>query len=527
MKTDQIPQACPGCDRRQFILKLGTLLGAAAVVPDSFLSATPVQAIPDKKGALKVRLVFSYHMADIQDRPDWPNKGYNFTPVMQSMTAALNAGVRGVEFIPSKANTEEDGLAIVAEDAKTGEISGYMVVQMNCWNKAVFGIATSGKPLLFTALPYAGDGGWLKYNAKFIRDGLKGYEGFCSFDFSEVVTVAKSFEKIRKGGTGAFVEAARKARLDFTPKAVKDSPLEGPLQTASADEALAAVRGMKILSVQKDLPARVKALKKDFGVNVEVIPFEELNKRWDAADEKQAKTIADGWKNGARSVEDVTDDVFLGCARLYLGMKALLAEKKAQAITIDCLHGCYSGTLKSYPCLGFMQLQDDGLFGVCENDLNSTFSMMLGHAITRGRMGYVSDPVLDIPRRNIIYAHCVSTRHYLGADSPQAPYEVLTHSEDREGASVRAIAPIGYPITTIKVDVLSKKIAVHTAIVTGNDPDDRACRTKIVARVTGDFEKIYREWDTFGWHRVSFLGDFAPAVREVAAKVGYELVEES
>ena len=42
-----------------------------------------------------------------------------------------------------------------------------------------------------------------------------------------------------------------------------------------------------------------------------------------------------------------------------------------------------------------------------------------------------------------------------------------------------------------QMGLLMGGLSVHTGVVTGNDPDDRACRTKIVAEVTGDYEKIY------------------------------------
>ena len=165
--------------------------------------------------------------------------------------------------------------------------------------------------------------------------------------------------------------------------------------------------------------------------------------------------------------------------------------------------------------------------GVCENDIDSTVTLLAFSAMTRGRVGYVSDPVLDMPKRVISYAHCVSTRRFYGPNGPEAKYEILTHSEDRKGASVRAFAPIGAPVTTMIFRPRIKKISLHTGVITGNDCDDRACRTKILAHVTGDFAKIERTWYEFGWHRVTFLGDFRKDVEALAKKIGYEVVYES
>ena len=62
----------------------------------------------------------------------------------------------------------------------------------------------------------------------------------------------------------------------------------------------------------------------------------------------------------------------------YLAMRELLQRHKAQAITINCLGGFYGGHIKAYPCLGFTQLNDDGLVGACEADLFSTVTMRFG-----------------------------------------------------------------------------------------------------------------------------------------------------
>ena len=528
---DQHEESCQCCSRRDFFTRIGTLMGAAVVLPTGLSAfvpaATPASAIPSKKGAVKVRLVFAYHLADVQARPDWPNKGFDFAPVIKNMTDALNAGVKNVEFIPSKASTEEDGQHIAEDDAARGDIAGYMVVQLNCWNRVVLGLAKAGLPMLYTCMPYGGDGGWQRYSAMLMRAGQPYFESIATMNFADVVAMAGAFSKLKRGTPEQFVKAARDWRIAHTPKTWSEKAIEGPLECLSPEETLAKVRGMKILSVEKNLPRIFNALKKDFGVDVEIVPFEVVDREWAAIDEKAALGVASSWKKGARAIEDVTDDVLLGCAKLYLAMKKLLREKNAQAITIDCLGGCYTGKLKSYPCLGFMQLQDEGFFGTCENDINSNFTLALFHAFTKGRMGYISDPVLDMPTRSIIYAHCVSTRKYFGTDGASYPYEILTHSEDREGASVRTIAPVGYPLTTVKLDVVNRRMAVHTAISTGNDPDDRACRTKIVAKVTGDYDLITKSWDTFGWHRVTFFGDFAPEVEKLAAHLGYELIRES
>lgn len=519
---------CPCCARRNFLKQFGLLLGAASL-SQSMDAAVPsaMGSFTDKSSAVKVRLVFSI-WDDVQERKTWPNVGFDFRALMRRITDILNSRVDGVEFIPGKAYDIATVSKILSEDEAAGDIAGYMVIQMNSWPDAANNLAKmTDKPLLFCSYPYSGIGGWDVTNSAILHSKRPNYAFMSSLRFDDIVGVAGAFSALGDGNGDDFVKKAEAYRLSHTPEPSQIIVKAGPTKCLTPDETLAKIKGMKILSVENDDKNIFRQISDDFGIEVEAVKFVEVNDYAKRADGKKAARLARKWKEEAQYVETVTDDTLLGCAKLYYGMKQILADKGAQAITINCLGGCYSGLLDSYPCLGFMQLQDEGLFGVCENDLCSTVAMMVFSVMTKGLMGYLSDPAIDSSKRAIVYAHCVSTRRFFGPKGKEYPYEILTHSEDRMGASVRTIAPAGYPVTTVAFNFSTRKMALHTAIVTGNDPDDRACRTKIVAEVTGDFEKIYNEWDTFGWHRVSFLGDFSKDAEAMAARLGYTVVRES
>jgi hypothetical protein len=103
----------------------------------------------------------------------------------------------------------------------------------------------------------------------------------------------------------------------------------------------------------------------------------------------------------------------------------------------------------------------------------------------------------------------------------------MTHSEDRQGASVRSILPVNYLTTSMQISRERKEILLHQAVAVGNDPDDRACRTKLCAEPVGDIEKLFTMWDQWGWHRVTFYGDLKEPVRAFADAIGYKVVEEA
>ncbi|OPZ63787.1 MAG: hypothetical protein BWY83_03335 [bacterium ADurb.Bin478] len=148
-------------------------------------------------------------------------------------------------------------------------------------------------------------------------------------------------------------------------------------------------------------------------------------------------------------------------------------------------------------------------------------------ALTKGRPGYISDPVIDTAKRQIIYAHCVASNRVFGPTGPANPFQILTHSEDRQGASVRSVMPVGYLTTTIEIQPDRNEILMHQAKAVDNDPDDRACRTKLAAEPIGDMEKLFAYWDQFSWHRVTCYGDLKESIYALADELGWKVVEEA
>jgi len=114
-----------------------------------------------------------------------------------------------------------------------------------------------------------------------------------------------------------------------------------------------------------------------------------------------------------------------------------------------------------------------------------------------------------------------------GPDGPSAEYEIIHHGEAHfVGAVPRVEFPIGEDLTTIKVSLLEKKLALRHGKIVDQVVDEKACVNKVL--VEDDAEKILEnyDWMAFGWHRVSFVGDWRREFKAAARLAGLELVEE-
>jgi hypothetical protein len=522
MNTQYSKSACSSCplNRRNFLSRTG----AAAAGALGLMAAPWTLDASEPKSKTRIRIVYSLHGAT-QTGPDWPNKGFDFNPHMQSVEAELRKRCKNFEFVSSLATGEQQAKQVLEQDQTGHGVDGYLVYQMNCWNRVVQTLATSGKPVLYADFQFGGSGGFLVYNAAFMRAQAPNVGFVASSRMKDLVEAVKCFQVVKNGGSNAeFVSATKNVRVKATPQDGRRAGKADTVQCLSANDCLKQFKESKILSVRSQEGGAAQEI---MGIKVQQIPFAELNDAWKRADKAEAAAVADKWVKGARKVEGVSRETLETSAAMYLAEKALLKTHGANAITINCLGGFYGGHIHAYPCLGFHELNNEGLVGGCECDVRSAATMLAGTIMTRGRPGYISDPVIDTSKRQIIYAHCVAPNKAFGPTGPTNPYEILTHSEDRQGASVRSLLPTGYMTTTLEFEQSKKEILFHRGLAVANDPDDRACRTKLCAEPVGDIEKLFQMWDQWGWHRVTFYGDLKEPVYALADALGWKVVEEA
>jgi L-fucose isomerase-like protein len=257
------------------------------------------------------------------------------------------------------------------------------------------------------------------------------------------------------------------------------------------------------------------------------IGFDELRAVYDKVDREQAAEVARRWSAAAEKVVEPTADWVTKAGAVYLATRELMKKHGTATVTMNCLGGFGSGQLPAYPCLGFMQILDEGEQGVCEAMPDDSVSMIMTRILT-GRPGYVSDPTLDTSKNQIVYAHCMAHTKAFGPDGPTCKFRIRTlHNLDPRGCCAQSFLPQGYMTTSFRTNVGQKKMVIHQAKAVGNLDADRGCRTQLVGDVRGDIGKLFYEWDRFGWHRVTVYGDIQEPLEEFGKALGLEVVREA
>jgi hypothetical protein len=467
-----------GLTRREFV---GACAGCAAGLSafsalNAFAASATQPQLPSGAKA-KVKLVFTHINPDT---PTWPNIGYDYEGRKKELSKKLSKACPDIEFLPASAANAQEATKIVEADEG---VDGYLVYMLGIWTGGPQVIAASGKPTIFVDDLYGGSGEFLVAYSAAKRQGLK-VAGVSSNNIEDVIAAVRCFDCIKK------------------------------------------LQSSVILRISSGFGCSEQAVQDVFGTKVIPMDFAPLNALYDKADRGEARKWAKKWTSEAQKVIEPSKEELEKSGAMYLAMCELLAQNKAQAITINCLGGFYGGHITAYPCMGFFQLNNDGFVGACESDLTSTITMLLMTYLT-GRPGYISDPVIDTSKNQIIYAHCVAPSKMYGPDGKSNPYDIRDHSEDRKGACVRSLMPLGEMTTTVEFNPDKKQVVFHQARSVENIDEDKACRTKLAGEVVGDIDKLLNYWDQWGWHRVTVYGDLKYPVQHIAALLGFEVIEEA
>jgi hypothetical protein len=509
------------CSRRRFLSRCAACAGCAA--GGMLLGPGSARGGESAGGKPKIRLVFC---ETPNDRPIWPNIGYDFDTRRKEVIDALSQGCPDVEFLISKVmGNPEHAAEVLKGDA---EVDGYLVcVQGLGWGNDIVKLCTTGKPTLLVDNLFGGSGLFLTRLPQIMKAG-KPVDWVSSADDQDIVASARNFALLKQGKDATEVAAAfRATRRKNTPGDTDWTCKDDPVPIEKLDKALRQLGKTKLLVVGGGWggDAFRKASEEVLGVKFIPIAFPELAAAYAKADQDAARAFADRWIEAAQEVVEPVREEIEKSGRMYVAMKGLIDKHGARGISINCLGGFYGGHVEAYPCLGFTQLNNDGLVGGCEADQMSALTMATMGALT-GRPGYISDPVIDTAKNHIVYAHCVAMTKPFGPDGASNPYRIRSHSEDRKGAALQSLLPEGYMTTTLEINPVSRQVLLHLAKSDGNNPSDLACRTKLEAVVKGDLEKLTEEW-RMGWHRVTFYGDLEGPVKELCARLKLELIEEA
>jgi len=520
---------CQGCGhavgRRHFLQGFGA---AAAATLGGLGSLRSMAAEPG--GKVRIAAVF---LANVKIREIWPYPNFDTKGRQQEVLAALTEGCPEIEFVPV---TIENPADVQAAAALKDQVDGYLVYVMTLhWSfrRTLVAIAGLAKPTLVADEFLGGSGVFLTGFGELSSRGIP-VAGVSSTRLSDLVTVARQFATVRQPGTtpASFAKQCDEVYRKTFPERGELKCAEDAVALTPIGECVKRFRESRFLIVGRGRAGQ----EQDFlGAKGRYVDFDELGALYEKVDREKAAEWAARWSKEARKLPPgqyvepsvPTPEAIDKAGAVYLATLELLKKYGTDNVTMNCLGGFAAGKLPAYPCLGFMQILNDGGQGVCEAMPDDTLSMMMARILT-GRPGYVSDPALDTSNNRIVYSHCVATTKPFGPQGASNGYRIRTlHNRDPRGSCAESFLPPGYMTTSFRTNAGRKQLIVHQAKSTGTLDTERGCRTKLAAEVRGDVQKLFDQWDQFGWHRVTVYGDVAEPLAEFGKALGLEVIEEA
>ena len=276
------------CSRRRFLSHCaacaGCVAGGALVGPGAARGGESAGAKP------KIRLVFC---ETTNDKPIWPNIGYDFDTRRKQVLDALAKGCPNVEFLVTKVmDKPEDAAEVLKGDA---EVAGYLVcLQGLGWRNDAVKLCATGKPTLLVDNLFGGSGLFLTCLPQIMKAGNP-VDWVSSSNDQDIVASARCFAMLKEGKDASQVAAAfRATRRKNTPGDTDWTCKDDPVAVANFDKALKQLGKTKLLVVGGGWggDAFRKAAKQVVGVEFIPIAFPELAAAYAEADQEAAQAFA-------------------------------------------------------------------------------------------------------------------------------------------------------------------------------------------------------------------------------------------
>ena len=287
----------------------------------------------------------------------------------------------------------------------------------------------------------------------------------------------------------------------------------------------------KILILCSDFPfyherikpksANSKTIESKLGVKLEEVTYEEFLEKWNSVSQRKAKALAKEWVSKAEKVIEPTENDVLLVARLYLAIKSMLKERKANALTL-----IYGESPFPVPCLAYTYLRDEGIPAACEGDVNSLLMMILLHYLAE-KPAFMGNTVLaDIKNNIIAVSHCVVPTKMRGYLSEPLPYILRSYHGLKFRGSVTAYCQLekGRKVTIARFNNNLTKIFVCTGkILSCKDYEDpQLCRAVVKIKVKSVRDFLNK---TFGNHHVVVYGNYVRELRKIGDLLDIEVIE--
>lgn len=450
-------------ERRQF---LGTMMaGSAFLMGAGSMAAaqaqTGISIISPGCRTSKVKIAKLYLGVP---KAMWPTPAMDLAEERKRYEAEFDKRTKDFadcEFAVNELLTKPEEFDAVKD--RLADVDGVLAIHLSMGVSGILAnILAAGKPVMLIAAPYSGHE-WTSFGG-LVQNPEKGLiDCILSSDFNQLAVAVRPFRAIHHLHEARIVN----------------------------------------LSSRQPKPEFLQAVNDKFGTQVITVDKEHTMAAYNAVPDDDASEEAKRWISEAQKVVEPNEDEIFRSCKLALAFEILMNEQNASVITTDC-YGTMYRQLPAFPCIGNVRLNDMGLGGICESDLQSAMTHIILQSLS-GKPGFISDPTVDEAAGGIILAHCLGSTKMDGPDGERCPYRLRTIMERQEGAVPQVFMRKNQRVTQALL-VGADLMPYFTGEIIDAPDSERGCRTQITVKVDGSLETLWKNWK-HTLHRVTVYGD--------------------
>ncbi|MBC8185169.1 hypothetical protein H8E88_29085 [candidate division KSB1 bacterium] len=467
-----------GMDRRDFIKTMGVVAASVSMASGELMGATgPEKAIPRKKNVPFVRGAFVYPPSEILRK-----EGYYSWP-----GSSFDAEGKQKEYV-NRLKKMEDKLAMRI-DMEKGSLDTDEDV-----NKFIHVIKNS-KPDGLLLIPFK-----------------KGHWG-------------KVIRIVEETNLPTVILATMGVLLMPHVRQIYKRP--GVYMINSLDNLDAVEEGMKMIKVARWMSdARivningkqiVETIVPIIGTQVRTVPHQMFYDDFKGIkNTDEVKALAKSYLQGAKEIVEPSKDDIFEAAKTYFVSKGIIKSQKADALMMNCLPGLKRPHQHVPPCMGYMNLRDEGIAMGCESDLDATLTMMLLQEFF-GKPGFQHNPSVDTEKNLYFGAHCTSASKMSGVDGTAEPVILRNHAEAGWGVVPRVLFKKGQEVTIAKYLSVKKPNETPQMLIYSGEivdcppiPPTGGCRTNVITTLN-ELENVA---ELKGHHLILIYGNHAKQLRD-------------
>lgn len=266
--------------------------------------------------------------------------------------------------------------------------------------------------------------------------------------------------------------------------------------------------------------AMVRAVQERFGIRWIQMSSQSFLEYWRKWKEIEDIDISD-MKESARRIY-TEEKRMIEAKRMYLVLKSILEEKKANALTINCLASIILQKLEITPCYALSRLNDEGIPAACEADTTTLLDMLIT-VYSSNSPGFMANPYLFPSDNRILLSHCTSPTLHSYEGEKKDEFDLYPYFEYPAGLTLAPQvlkSPETVTITGISGDSLDKMLIIKGRIE--RNTYFATCRTQVEIKIDGDVKEIAENYQ--GRHWILVYGDHREIIKKVNETLGIKSI---